>query len=110
MSCLEQRSFTCLVFASQSAIKACSRCRRAFESDEPAGEDRDSATDGREGEKEEEEEDDGGPRQEEQRREEREKESLRAQIRELEQELAQTKLQMVEANCKIQVRADDQSC
>lgn len=35
---------------------------------------------------------------------ERENESLRAQIRELEQELAQTKLQMVEAKCKIQVR------
>lgn len=31
-----------------------------------------------------------------------EKESLRAQIRELEQELAQTKLQMVEAKCRIQ--------
>lgn len=34
---------------------------------------------------------------------ERENESLKAQIRELEQELAQTKLQMVEAKCKIQV-------
>lgn len=37
---------------------------------------------------------------------EQENESLRAQIRELEQELAQTKLQMVEAKCKIQVRVD----
>uniref|UniRef100_A0A3B5AIQ2 Rab GTPase-activating protein 1-like, isoform 10 n=1 Tax=Stegastes partitus TaxID=144197 RepID=A0A3B5AIQ2_9TELE len=37
-----------------------------------------------------------------QRIEDREKESLRTQIRELEQELVQTKLQMVEAKCKIQ--------
>lgn len=37
---------------------------------------------------------------------EQENESLKAQIRELEQELAQTKLQMVEAKCKIQVRVD----
>lgn len=33
-----------------------------------------------------------------------EKDSLRAQLRELELELAQTKLQLVEAKCKIQVR------
>uniref|UniRef100_A0A4W6E4R1 RAB GTPase activating protein 1-like 2 n=1 Tax=Lates calcarifer TaxID=8187 RepID=A0A4W6E4R1_LATCA len=38
----------------------------------------------------------------EQRRENQEKESLKTQIRELEQELVQTKLQMVEAKCKIQ--------
>lgn len=37
---------------------------------------------------------------------EQENESLKAQITELEQELAQTKLQMVEAKCKIQVRVD----
>lgn len=43
-------------------------------------------------------------RKAEQRRNEREKESLRVQIRELKQDLAQTKLQMVEAKCKIQVR------
>ncbi|XP_015243310.1 PREDICTED: rab GTPase-activating protein 1-like, isoform 10 isoform X1 [Cyprinodon variegatus] len=35
-------------------------------------------------------------------REDQEKESLKVQIRELEKELAQTKLQVVEANCKIQ--------
>lgn len=49
-----------------------------------------------------------GPREAEQRREDQEKESLKAQITELEQELAQTKLQMVEAKCKIQVRSDHQ--
>lgn len=38
------------------------------------------------------------------KRDEQEKESLKAQIRELQQDLAQTKLQMVEAKCKIQVR------
>lgn len=40
----------------------------------------------------------------EQKRGDQEKESLKVQIGELEQELAQTKLQMVEAKCKIQVR------
>uniref|UniRef100_A0A4W6E8Q4 RAB GTPase activating protein 1-like 2 n=1 Tax=Lates calcarifer TaxID=8187 RepID=A0A4W6E8Q4_LATCA len=42
-----------------------------------------------------------GPRQD-RTRENQEKESLKTQIRELEQELVQTKLQMVEAKCKIQ--------
>lgn len=37
-------------------------------------------------------------------RDDQEKEALKAQIRELEQQLAQTKLQMVESKCKIQVR------
>lgn len=41
-----------------------------------------------------------------QKTDDQEKESLKAQIRELEQELAQTKLQMVESKCKIQVRPD----
>uniref|UniRef100_A0A3Q0SBT6 Uncharacterized protein n=1 Tax=Amphilophus citrinellus TaxID=61819 RepID=A0A3Q0SBT6_AMPCI len=41
-------------------------------------------------------------RMEEQKRREQEKEVLRAQIRELEQGLVQTKLQMVETTCKIQ--------
>ncbi|XP_047466197.1 rab GTPase-activating protein 1-like [Mugil cephalus] len=95
----------------KSAINACSRCRHTVEAFEPTGERRDSETaaetEGRVAaeqgrEEEEEEEEDGGPRKEEQRREELEKESLRAQIRELEQELAQTKLQMVEAKCTIQ--------
>lgn len=39
------------------------------------------------------------------RPEQEEEESLEAQIRELEQDLAQTKLKMVEARCKIQVSA-----
>ncbi|XP_061700315.1 rab GTPase-activating protein 1-like isoform X2 [Syngnathoides biaculeatus] len=43
-----------------------------------------------------------GPSEAQLRRENQEKESLRAQIRQLEKELAQTKLQVVEANCKIQ--------
>ncbi|XP_017273887.1 rab GTPase-activating protein 1-like isoform X2 [Kryptolebias marmoratus] len=44
----------------------------------------------------------GAPRQTEPMREDQDKESLKAQVTELEQELAQTKLQMVEAKCKIQ--------
>lgn len=44
------------------------------------------------------------PQQGEQKRDNQEEESLKAQIRELEQDLAQTKLKMVEARCKIQVR------
>lgn len=46
------------------------------------------------------------PQLEDGNRKDQEKESLKAQIRELEKELAQTKLQMVEANCKIQVKSD----
>lgn len=46
------------------------------------------------------------PEQAEQKRDnQEEEESLEAQIRELEQDLAQTKLKMVEARCKIQVSA-----
>lgn len=41
-----------------------------------------------------------------QTRDNQEEESLKAQTRELEQDLAQTKLKMVEAKCKIQVRAE----
>uniref|UniRef100_A0A8D0AVN2 RAB GTPase activating protein 1-like 2 n=1 Tax=Sander lucioperca TaxID=283035 RepID=A0A8D0AVN2_SANLU len=59
----------------KSVAKACSRCRHIVESDEP------SVT---------------------QKRDNQEKASLKDQIRELEQELAKTKLQMVEAKCKIQ--------
>lgn len=46
----------------------------------------------------------GRPQQVEQRDNQEEEESLKAQIRELEQDLAQTKLKMVEARCRIQVR------
>lgn len=46
------------------------------------------------------------PEQAEQKRDnQEEEESLKAQIRELEQDLAQTKLRMVEARCRIQVSA-----
>uniref|UniRef100_A0A3B5M3S1 Uncharacterized protein n=1 Tax=Xiphophorus couchianus TaxID=32473 RepID=A0A3B5M3S1_9TELE len=61
-------------------VKACSQCRHVAESI-PAG--HSAAEDGN--------------------RKDQEKESLKAQIRELEKELAQTKLQVVEANCKIQL-------
>lgn len=40
---------------------------------------------------------------------EEEEESQKAQIRELEQDLAQTKLKMVEAKCRIQVRAKNKT-
>ncbi|XP_034380979.1 rab GTPase-activating protein 1-like [Cyclopterus lumpus] len=80
----------------KSAAACCSRCRRLVEPDEPTG-GRGATEPGRE-------EDAGGPggAAVQRRRDAREKESLRAQTRELEQDLAKTKLQMVEANCKIQ--------
>uniref|UniRef100_A0A3Q0SBR1 Uncharacterized protein n=1 Tax=Amphilophus citrinellus TaxID=61819 RepID=A0A3Q0SBR1_AMPCI len=68
----------------KSAIKACSHCQHTRISEQ-----------GREEKAE-------GSRMEEQKRREQEKEVLRAQIRELEQGLVQTKLQMVETTCKIQ--------
>lgn len=55
------------------------------------------------------EEKDEDPTLDEQRRRQQEKELLRAQIGELEKELVQTKLQMVEATCKIQVRPVNQT-
>uniref|UniRef100_A0A3Q4I446 RAB GTPase activating protein 1-like 2 n=1 Tax=Neolamprologus brichardi TaxID=32507 RepID=A0A3Q4I446_NEOBR len=64
----------------KSAIKACSHCRHIMNSDETSDIGRDSETAARE----------------------QEKELLRAQIGGLEKELVQTKLQMVEATCKIQ--------
>ncbi|CAK6966983.1 rab GTPase-activating protein 1-like [Scomber scombrus] len=90
----------------KSAVKACPHCQHIVESDEQSAAGQNSLTEesagdhlmaepGQEGNT-------RGPREAEQRREDQEKESLKAQIRELEQELAQTKLQMVEAKCKIQ--------
>ncbi|XP_055361859.1 rab GTPase-activating protein 1-like isoform X2 [Betta splendens] len=73
------------------AVEACPRCRRAAGAERPSTPESEVTEPGRE-------EDGTGPRPE----RDRERESVRAQIRELEQELAQTKLQMVEANCKIQ--------
>lgn len=83
----------------QSALRTCSRCQHAIDSDEPAATAQGPATATESGQR----EDGESPKKAEQRRDEEEKESLKAQIRELEQELAQTKLQMVEAKCKIQV-------
>ncbi|XP_071354925.1 rab GTPase-activating protein 1-like [Trachinotus anak] len=91
----------------KSAVKACARCQHIVERHEPLSAGQTSPTaaltegqglltePGRE-------EDSEGPEKAEQRREDQEKESLRDQVRELEQELARTKLQMVEAKCKIQ--------
>uniref|UniRef100_A0A3Q3WR41 Uncharacterized protein n=1 Tax=Mola mola TaxID=94237 RepID=A0A3Q3WR41_MOLML len=62
----------------KEAVRVCSRCRQLIDTDEPPTGAQDS------------------------RRDDQEKESLRAQIQELEQDLAQTKLEMVEAKCKIQ--------
>uniref|UniRef100_UPI003AAE529F rab GTPase-activating protein 1-like isoform X1 n=1 Tax=Centroberyx gerrardi TaxID=166262 RepID=UPI003AAE529F len=108
--------------ALKSAVKACSRCRHVVESTERSSSgqvDQSSATAPTEGcgtAEPGQDEDAAGPREAEQRREERrreeqrreerrreqERESLGAQVRTLERELAQTKLQMVEAKCKIQ--------
>ncbi|XP_034431653.1 rab GTPase-activating protein 1-like [Hippoglossus hippoglossus] len=89
----------------KSAVKACSRCQHIVDTDEPSspaaaataaaqtgGLVMTRAQDG----------DRGPPNKAEQRRQDQERESLRAQIRGLEQDLAQTKLQMVEAKCEIQ--------
>lgn len=89
----------------QSALRTCSRCQHAVDSDEAAATAQDPAATTESGQR----EDSESPKKTEQRRDEEEKESLKAQIRELEQELAQTKLQMVEAKCKIQVSADPHS-
>lgn len=83
-------------------MRVCSRCRQLIDTDEPPTGAQDSVAEGGgvtgPGQKEE------GHKKAEQRRDDQEKESLRAQIQELEQDLAQTKLEMVEAKCKIQVR------
>ncbi|XP_042356881.1 rab GTPase-activating protein 1-like [Plectropomus leopardus] len=90
----------------KSAVKACSLCRHVVESDEPSATAQKSptaaATEGRGTSELGREEDSKGLRKAEQRGDDQEKESLKTQIRDLEQELAKTKLQMVEAKCKIQ--------
>ncbi|XP_068457344.1 rab GTPase-activating protein 1-like [Clinocottus analis] len=92
------------VDALKSAATACSRCRRVVGSDEPPAAAQRSAATEEEDEEEEDEEEESheGPDEAVRRRDARQKESLRVQIGELEQELAKTKLQMVEAECKIQ--------
>uniref|UniRef100_UPI0037E72350 rab GTPase-activating protein 1-like n=1 Tax=Semicossyphus pulcher TaxID=241346 RepID=UPI0037E72350 len=88
----------------KSAIKACSRCQHLVdESEEPSTTAQSSAATEGHGSTELGPDEDGeGPTKAEQKRDDQEKESLKVQIRELEQDLAQTKLQMVEAKCKIQ--------
>ncbi|XP_034714963.1 rab GTPase-activating protein 1-like [Etheostoma cragini] len=90
----------------KSTVKACSRCLHVVETDEPSTPAEKSPTAAEiEGHGKSEagwEEDNEGPKQAEQKRDNQEKASFKAQIRELEQELAKTKLQMVEAKCKIQ--------
>ncbi|XP_072313761.1 rab GTPase-activating protein 1-like [Eucyclogobius newberryi] len=73
----------------KNAVRSCSSCSRVLETLETLEEEGDVSTTGTGPEA---PEDSGGL----------EKESLKDQIRELEQELARTKLQMVEAKCKIQ--------
>ncbi|KAK5857644.1 hypothetical protein PBY51_010872 [Eleginops maclovinus] len=87
----------------KSAVKACSRCQHIVESDaadqksptEAAMEGHGNTDPGRQ-------EDEKSLKKAEQRRIEKEKESLRTEVMELEQELANTKLQMVESKCKFQ--------
>ncbi|KAM8914869.1 rab GTPase-activating protein 1-like [Spinachia spinachia] len=93
--------------ALKSAVKACSRCRHVVESEELSGAVRKSPTEaaavGVRGTTEPSRgKDHEGSKDAGQRRDDREKESLRAQIRQHENELTKTKLQMVEAKCKIQ--------
>ncbi|KAM7403335.1 hypothetical protein PAMA_003996 [Pampus argenteus] len=85
----------------ERAVKVCSRCQHIVESGQ------NSPTAASAGNlnlmsEPSQDEDTAGPTEAEQRKEDQEKEALKAQIRELEQDLAQTKLQMVEAKCKIQ--------
>ncbi|KAM6969122.1 rab GTPase-activating protein 1-like [Tautogolabrus adspersus] len=88
----------------KSAIKACTCCQRLTdESEEPSAKAPSStATGGHQVTEYDQYEDSRGSKRAEQRRNDKEKESLNAQIRALEKELAQTKLQMVEAKCRIQ--------
>ncbi|XP_077476376.1 rab GTPase-activating protein 1-like isoform X2 [Stigmatopora argus] len=99
----QQDSHSQEVRSLESALKACPRCSGAAAAE--CGEERGSC--------EEEESEagvpeweqlrpDGTPTAAEVRRRDREEASLKAQMRQLEKELAQTKLQVVEANCKIQ--------
>lgn len=83
---------------SQAAARACPRCRLLTESGAPQTSDQDP---------EDHRANQDSPEQMQEM--EDESQSLRAQIRELEQDLAQTKLKMVEAKCRIQVRAEDET-
>ncbi|XP_034063296.1 rab GTPase-activating protein 1-like [Gymnodraco acuticeps] len=84
----------------KSAVKACSCCRHLVESE--AASSTEAAIESHGNTKPGQEEDDTSPKKEEQRRVEKEKESLGAEVKELEQELVKTKVHMVESKCKIQ--------
>ncbi|KAM9842607.1 rab GTPase-activating protein 1-like [Aulostomus maculatus] len=87
----------------KSKVKACPRCQHALDSDEPAGPSPAAAhADQLRMNQPDQGKTTKGPTGSEQKKEDQEKVTLRVQIRELEKELAQTKLQMVEAKCKIQ--------
>nr|XP_057946084.1 rab GTPase-activating protein 1-like [Doryrhamphus excisus] len=81
----------------KSKMKACPHCHHAEESEKESASSEDPGLVvpgwGRKH---------AGPSEAQQRREDQEKASLTAQIRQLEKELAQTKLQIVEAKCRIQ--------
>lgn len=86
------------IWCSRSQARACPRCRLLTESSTPQTADQDPKDH---------QVNQDSPQQ--MQRQEEEEESLKAQIRELEQDLAQTKLKMVEAKCRIQVRAEKKS-
>uniref|UniRef100_A0A672ZP24 RAB GTPase activating protein 1-like 2 n=1 Tax=Sphaeramia orbicularis TaxID=375764 RepID=A0A672ZP24_9TELE len=92
----------------QKSVKACRRCRHVIESVSAAPSDQDEhgSAEGFTTEEQNQDKDNKDRRKVTKTRVDQEKESLRAQIRDLEQELAQTKLQVVEAKCKIQVRSN----
>ncbi|XP_012709376.2 rab GTPase-activating protein 1-like isoform X1 [Fundulus heteroclitus] len=89
--------------ALKSTLAACSQCRHVAEAI-TAGRSSETAapTEGKEATEQGRQESSETPPRADWIREDQEKESLSAQIRELEKELVQTKLQVVEANCKIQ--------
>ncbi|XP_013865240.1 rab GTPase-activating protein 1-like, isoform 10 [Austrofundulus limnaeus] len=84
--------------ALKKSTKTCPSCRHLIESLTPEDDSENSQTE----RDQEETKTEGAPEQKERIREDQEEESLKTQVRELEQELAQTKLLMVEAKCKIQ--------
>ncbi|RVE57364.1 hypothetical protein OJAV_G00215520 [Oryzias javanicus] len=86
----------------KSAIKDCPRCQHAAGSLLESYNSKEEEQTGVSQKTEEEEPDPAFTPLDQRRQEDQEKESLRAQIRNVEKELAQTKLQMVEANCRIQ--------
>ncbi|XP_062254156.1 rab GTPase-activating protein 1-like [Platichthys flesus] len=86
----------------KSAVKACSRCQHIVDTDEPSSPAAAAAQTGGLVMTRAQDGDCGPPSKAEQRRQDQEREALKAQIRGMEQDLAQTKLQMVEAKCEIQ--------